>query len=71
MYSTRLDTSGDSDNASSEGSDSDGFPKNPFSTDSGEDDKVIKCGKCQAEFSKVGNLNRHIRMKRCKALKER
>jgi hypothetical protein len=36
---TLLDTSGGSDSVSSEGSHSDGFPKNPFSTDSSDSSK--------------------------------
>ena len=31
-----------------------------------EEKKIIKCDLCNTQFSRVGNLNKHLRLKRCK-----
>ena len=63
-----VDASSDSGGASEDSSRDEYLMRNPFSSD---EEKIIKCNMCQTHFSKVANLNRHIRLKRCKALKKR
>ena len=63
-----VDASSDSCDASDDSSSDEYLMKNPLSSD---EEKIIKCNMYQTHFSKVANLNRHIRLKRCKTLKER
>ena len=57
-----VDASSDSGGASDDSSSDEYLMRNPFSSD---EEKIIKCNMRQTHFSKVANLNRHIRLKRC------